>query len=380
MKIAIFADIAVEALAGQAAGRGGGHAATWLPQLADRFEEIDHKYEIIWIRTKAKKGKDEDIRIGKQRFITLSGFNPRIDFYLANCWAARRFRAVLDQVRPDLVHAWGTEKPFGVVPGIFNGPSLLSVQGCLTAFAKVSRLPSHLRIAAFLEPRRIRSATRISCESLWSAEQVAGLGARAFPDIVDYGVHPKFLEARWSPDPDVPILLFSGTLEHRKGFDVLLEALRLMPERRWELRVLGDGPLRSIGEASGLPRISWLGTQPWSHTIPEMEKAWGLVVPTRADTGPTVVKEARVMGLPVIASNNGGLRDYITDGLNGLKLAQLDPEHLVDAMKRLMGDFNLTVQLGRHNLEQDRKQFDSTLTASKFFKIYDEMLNGTNAD
>jgi glycosyltransferase involved in cell wall biosynthesis len=373
MKIAIFADIAVEALAGQAAGRGGGHAATWLPQLADRFEEIDHEHEIIWIRTKARKGRDEDIKIGKQRFITLCGFNPRIDFYLANCWAARRFRAVLSQLKPDLVHAWGTEKPFGVVPGIFKGPSLLSVQGCLTAFSKVSKLPYHLRIGAFLEPLRIRSATRITCESLWSAEQVAQLGARAFPDIVDYGVHPKFLEACWAPDPHTPILLYSGGLEHRKGFDVLLDALRLIPERRWELRVLGDGPLRSIGEASGIPRISWLGTRPWSQTIPEMEKAWGLVVPTRADTGPTVVKEARVMGLPVIASNNGGLRDYIADGLNGLKLAQLDPQHLADAMTKLMGDFNLVEKLGRQHLEQDRRQFDSTLTANKFLRIYDEM-------
>jgi glycosyltransferase involved in cell wall biosynthesis len=374
MKVAIFADIAVDALAGNASGRGGGHAATWLPQLADSFEAIDHGHEITWIRTRIRKGTDQDIRIGRQRYITLGGFNPRIDFYLANRLAVRRFRHVLRELRPDLVHAWGTEKPYGVVPGLFNGPSLLSVQGCLTAFNRVSRLPLHLRIAALLEPRRVRAASRITCESPWSAEQVAGLGTRTTPDVVEYGAHPKFLEAQWNPDPRKPVLLFSGGLEHRKGFDLLLDALRLIPDRQWELRVLGDGPLRPKGETSRIPGVSWLGTLPWSQTIPEMEKAWGLVVPTRADTGPTVVKEARVMGLPVIASNHGGLRDYILDGINGLKVEPLDSKRLATAMATLMGDFELMHELGIRNLEQDRKRFDPALTAARFLEIYHEML------
>ncbi|MBK1827811.1 glycosyltransferase family 4 protein [Haloferula rosea] len=374
MKVAIFADIAVDALAGQASGRGGGHAATWLPQLADRFEALEHPFEITWIRTKARRGSDEDVRIGRQRFITLAGFNARIDFLMANLWAAKRFRRVIAELEPDLVHAWGTEKPFGVVPGIFEGPSLLSVQGCLTAFSKVAKLPLHLRVASRLEPLRVRSATRITCESSWSAEQVVKLGVKTMPDVVDYGAHPKFLEAEWTPDPEKPVLLFSGGLERRKGFDLLIDALQLIPDRKWELRVLGDGPLRAEGEAAGLPGITWLGTLPWSRTIPEMKKAWGLVVPTRADTGPTVVKEARVMGLPVIASNHGGLRDYILDGVNGLKVDPLDAPQLASAMTRLMGDFEQVQRLGMSRLQKDRERFDPTLTARSFLRIYGEML------
>lgn len=377
IRVAILADIPVEALAGRAAGRGGGHASTWLPQLADAFEHSHAELDITWIRIRAKSRIGQDVRIGRQRYLSLCGISSRIDFYLRNTHSRLILRRALRQIRPDIIHAWGTEKPYSSVIGDFNGPSLLSVQGCLTAFGKVAPLPLHQRIAAKMEPARIRAANRVTCESLWSAEQVDLLGPARFPDVVDYGVHPCFYEVEWSPDPNRPYLLYSGSLDHRKGFDLLLEAVRGIPDRGWELVILGDGPLREPGEAMNLPGVRWLGNQPWDRMIPVMAGAWGLVVPTRADTGPTVVKEARVVGLPVIASNQGGLRDYIVDGVNGLKVEPLDTERLADAMCRMMSDHESVLQLGRRRHAEDRERFQPCHTAEKFARIYHEMTGRT---
>jgi len=373
MKIAILADIPVEAISGKAAGRGGGHASTWLPQLADAFEESHYDLDITWIRIAPKVKSRQDQRIGSQRFITLPGINSRIDFYLRNRHSRMILRALLRELEPDMIHAWGTEKPYSVAVSDFKGPSLLSVQGCLTAFQKVARLPLQ-RFAARMEPARVRAATRVTCESLWSAEQVNLLKPTCFPDVVDYGVHPRFFDAKWCPDPDRPYLLYSGSIDHRKGFDLLLEAIQEIPDRKWALRILGDGPLRAVGEALNLPNVQWLGNQPWDTMIPAMEKAWGLVCPTRADTGPTVVKEARVIGLPVIASNHGGLRDYIQEDVNGYKVEPLGVTRLADAMRRLMSDFESTLRLGKQNLARDRERFQPSVTAAKFAQIYHEMI------
>ena len=374
IRVAILADIPVEAVTGEALGRGGGQASTWLPQLAGAFEDTHPDLDITWIRIKPKSGNRDDRRIGRQRYITLPGISSRIDFWLRNQPSRLQLGKVLSELKPDLIHTWGTEKPYSSVLGDFDGPSLLSVQGCLAAFIKVARLPLHLRIAARMEPARVRAATRVTCESLWSAEQTDLLHPRQFPDVVDYGVHPRFYKAVWKPEREQPYLLYSGSIDHRKGFDLLLAALQRIPDRRWELRILGDGPLRAQGEAMNLPNICWLGNQAWDKMIPVMEKAWGLVVPTRADTGPTVVKEARVIGLPVIASNHGGLRDYIQEGLNGLKVEPLNAENLSEAMIRMMGDFDATVRLGEGNHDADRERFKPQRTADHFARIYREMI------
>jgi glycosyltransferase involved in cell wall biosynthesis len=374
IRVAILADIPVEALTGEATGRGGGQASTWLPQLAGAFENSHADLDITWIRIKPKSNKLDDRRIGRQRYITLPGISSRIDFWLRNQPSRYQLRRILRNLKPDLIHTWGTEKPYSSVLGDFDGPSLLSVQGCLAAFIKVTTLPLHLRIASGMEPARVRTATRVTCESLWSAEQTNLLNPRMFPDVVDYGVHPRFYQAVWRPDRELPYLLYSGSIDHRKGFDLLLAALEQIPDRRWELRVLGDGPLRAAGEAMNLPNVRWLGSQPWNRMIPEMEKAWGLVVPTRADTGPTVVKEARVIGLPVIASNHGGLRDYIQGDLNGIKVDPLNAQNLASAMIRIMSDFDATVRLGEGNHAADRERFQPQHTADQFARIYREMI------
>ena len=182
IRVAILADMPVEALAGKAAGRGGGHASTWLPQLADAFEHSHPELDITWVRIRAKARSGEDLRIGRQRYITLEGINPRIDFYLRNQPSRMSLRRLLKGRNPDLIHAWGTEKPYSVALSDFKGPSLLSVQGCLTAFQKVAPFPLHQRIAAKMEPGRVRAATRVTCESRWSAEQVNLLEPARFPD------------------------------------------------------------------------------------------------------------------------------------------------------------------------------------------------------
>ena len=49
-----------------------------------------------------------------------------------------------------------------------------------------------------------------------------------------------------------------------------------------------------------------------------------------------MVKEARVVGLPVIGTVNGGLRDYIKDGLNGRIVTPLDARNLASACAEMM--------------------------------------------
>lgn len=374
MKIAILSNIPRHAMHGNTQGRGGGHGATWLPPLADAFLNYQ-EFEITWItfdRTVKRIEVDED---HNQKFMRIPLRSDLPAFLLAQWPTRMKLRAILDQTRPDVVHAWGTESLYAAVLQDIKTPKILSVQGCLTAFRKVWKPSWRQRILADAEPQRVKEADVVTCESPWSAEQIGELHPEGDIRVVDYGVHPSFYDVKWSPDPDKPILLYSGSLDQRKGLDILFEALESIPNRKWTLQLLGGGPLREELEARQLPNIEWLGTLPWNVMQKHLAKAWALVVPTRADTGPTVVKEARVMGLPVIGSINGGLRDYIRHGQNGLHVNPLDAAGLAAACEELMGDYSRLREMGAKGHVSDREFFRPERCAAAFSALYKELAN-----
>lgn len=63
-----------------------------------------------------------------------------------------------------------------------------------------------------------------------------------------------------------------------------------------------------------------------------MSQAWCLVHLSKADTGPTVVKEARVMGLPVILTDACGSKQYVEHNKSGFIVSPCDIESIVKSV------------------------------------------------
>jgi glycosyltransferase involved in cell wall biosynthesis len=159
-----------------------------------------------------------------------------------------------------------------------------------------------------------------------------------------------------------------------KGVDVLLEALQQLSGCSWKVKFAGDGPLRKNVESCGLPNVEWLGVLPWVDLQREMRHATCLVHPTLADSSPNVVKEARVIGLPVITTRHGGQAGYIRDGENGVIVEPLDASGLASALTRVMDDPQLARRMGATRHAEDRDYFRASRTARGFMEIYEELL------
>lgn len=149
-------------------------------------------------------------------------------------------------------------------------------------------------------------------------------------------------------------IVFIGRLVEKKGVSVLLEALRLLVEDRYDLRVVGDGPLRSqlTDESSGLP-ITFTGVLGREALAAELGAASIAVFPSVSaasgdqDGLPVALLEAMSVGCAVVASNLPGLRDAVEDGVSGLLTTPGSAEELAAALRRLLGDPQLCDQLGR---------------------------------
>ncbi len=145
-------------------------------------------------------------------------------------------------------------------------------------------------------------------------------------------------------------LLYSGRLYPEKGVDQLIEALGLLGGGV-SLDVAGEGPERSRLEAlarSHAPdRVRFHGFVP-RERLPELVRAAAVVVaPSRShENQPLAVLEAFAAGVPVVASDRGGLPELVSDRY-GMVVPADDAPALATALGGLLADPQRAFAMGR---------------------------------
>lgn len=144
-------------------------------------------------------------------------------------------------------------------------------------------------------------------------------------------------------------LLFVGFIRPEKGIEYLLKALPLLNlKKEWRLSIVGDfdkfGDYKNrishlIEELDLASRIDWLGYIPYGDKLFAVLRSSDIMIlPTLSEGTPRVLVEARASGLPVIASEVGGIPTSITNGVDGVLVPPKSPEAIASAVERIAGD------------------------------------------
>lgn len=167
----------------------------------------------------------------------------------------------------------------------------------------------------------------------YNARHLRALAPRARIETVLMGVDPLAF-ARRAPLPGGRTVLAVGRLVEKKGFAVLAQAARALPDVR--VRVVGEGPLRAELEAQGT--LELLGARTPDEVRALLEQADVLAMPCVVaadgdrDSMPVVVKEAMAMELMVVASDAVGLPECVMAPWGRL-VAPGDPAALAAAIE-----------------------------------------------
>ncbi|WP_173475011.1 glycosyltransferase [Fibrobacter succinogenes] len=168
-------------------------------------------------------------------------------------------------------------------------------------------------------------------------------------------------------------ILFVGRHIERKGITYLIEAAKYLPADQFEIRIVGVGDLteqlhviaNEVKQSNpDSAEIIFTGKLSPEDLANEYRTANVFTLPAIVDSkGDTeglgvVLIEAMELGLPIVASNVGGIPDVVIDGESGILVPEKNPVALADAFKRLAADPSLT----EHLLAGARKRISECFT------------------
>jgi len=177
-------------------------------------------------------------------------------------------------------------------------------------------------------------------------------------------------------------LLFVGGIEPRKGLHYLIRAL-FLTNKDVEVTIAGAGSLGRRYEAYLKNMIAKLNVQKqvkFLGIVDEKEK-WKLyrfsdafILPSIHEAFGLVILEAMSVGLPVIASNVGGIPEIIKDGYNGLLFEPRNPKDLAEKINTLLNDSEMRERISRN---AKRSAYGKTWdnVAKKYVEIYENLIS-----
>jgi glycosyltransferase involved in cell wall biosynthesis len=141
--------------------------------------------------------------------------------------------------------------------------------------------------------------------------------------------------------------------------------------------LVGDGPSRreyeEMVKARGLEKkFIFLG---FRDDVPAILKNLDmLVVPSEEESFGNVVLEGMFAGIPVIASKVGGMKEIISDGIDGLYFESRDSEALAKCIKELVTDTNKQEQLAKGGSQKVISYFNMQRVADELEDVYENLI------
>ncbi|MGA1052003.1 MAG: glycosyltransferase [Ilumatobacteraceae bacterium] len=197
---------------------------------------------------------------------------------------------------------------------------------------------------------------------------------RATIDVVYNGLPLDSLPQAHS-DRDPELILGVGRLVEKKGFDVLIEACRILRDSGDSFRcvIVGDGDQRDalvdqVGRYGLQGHVDLVGPATREAVFDLMRTARLLAAPCvtgddgNRDALPTVIIEAMAVGLPVVAPPGGGIAEMVGDGGEGLLVPERDVPALVTTIRRALHDDEAWRSWSANGMETVGHRFDRQVT------------------
>ncbi len=302
----------------------------------------------------------------------------------ADLGALAELTRIVQRVRPDVVHAHSSKagaiarlgRPFHPRVPVIYTPHGYAFAG---HFARELERTAYRQI----EHTLARLTTRVACVCEAEARLARTIGPAERIRVVYNGVDPAGdgpVNTRLAElSIRGPVICAMTMLRPGKGLETLIDAMPrvLVRHPRAQVAIVGDGPdldaLRSRARMRGVAgAINFLGSS--TDPLSVMRGAEVFVHPSWAESFPYVILEVMSAGVPIVASDVGGIGEALVDGESGLLVAPGEQEALARALNTLLAD----PLRGKRIADAAKRRLELYFTRSamieRLVQVYDEVL------
>jgi glycosyltransferase involved in cell wall biosynthesis len=220
--------------------------------------------------------------------------------------------------------------------------------------------------------RIFADADQIQTISHYLKEFAVSMGAKCPVTVVPNGVNyahfskPQNLPPQAAPlfkkTPPELILITTSRLVEKNGIEDVINALpKIVPHVRFV--IVGDGPLRyalerHVDRLKLRTRVTFLGEQPHALLPAYLQASDIFIRPSLSEGFGNSFVEAMAASLPVVATNVGGIKDFLVHDETGVVVTPHDPNSIADAVNRLANDQALRFRLVQHASAMVREHYN----------------------
>ncbi|MEM6917249.1 MAG: glycosyltransferase family 4 protein, partial [Verrucomicrobiota bacterium] len=297
----------------------------------------------------------------------------------------RDFKTVLAMRRemrrfdPDLISLHASKAgALGRVAALGLGTPVLYTPHCWSFVEGFSKARFYEWVERILAPAATRIVTVSEDEREFGLSR--GVGRPDSTLTIHNGVRDRFpSEVNWEArgNGDSLRLVMVGRFEDQKDQQLLLRALATLRDFPWRITFIGDGPLQKgcqdLSRDLGIvDRVDFAG---YSDAVDEvLTKNDLFLLVTNWEGFPRSILEAMAASLPVVATDVGGSRESVLDGVTGHLVQKGDVGSLTEVLRKLFQNPELMHQMGRDGRERFLQLFTLERMTSEYLRLYREVI------
>ena len=250
----------------------------------------------------------------------------------------------------DIVHAFNVPSAFAMRYTKAK-KKVLSIHGMYSEQVDALHSDTTAGAAKLAESKVLKWADKLTTDSKFVQKQYKEKTGANFECLLAPLDIEKFKDV-----PDVPKkekqIVYIGRDSHEKGIDVL---------KKIESQINAN--------------IVYCTDVEWKEAMIRLKESSILVVPSRLESIPQVIKEAFYLKVPIIASNVGGIPELITNEENGILIPPDDEKKLIDSINRLFTEKEFANNIAEMGYKYVIKNLTWEALLPRYIKFYEELLD-----
>lgn len=264
-------------------------------------------------------------------------------------------------------------------------PAVISCRG-----AQINIAPHNPERASIREglQKTFDQAAGVHCVSEAILQEAIALGLDAHkarvirPAVDDQFFAPPRAKQR---EDQIYHIISTGSLIWRKGYEVALVAVRALIDQGIpaHFEIIGEGPERqrllyTIEDLDLAARVSLTGQLPPAKVRDRLQQADVFLLSSLSEGISNAALEAMACGLPVVTSDCGGMREAVTDGVEGFVTPTRNPQAIADALGRLWQNQELRRQMGQAGRRRILAEFTLGQQIGEFVRLFQSVIRSSS--